>query len=639
MSHVFIDLETHSDLDVTEVGAYVYAEHPSTKVLCACVARDDGPIETLLDIDELWEYLADLPPATLVACNCDFERQVLLHQDIDLTGWEWDDIAARSARMSLPRSLEEQAAFWFPDKPDLAKDMVGNAVMLKLARARKATKKEPNPPKWWTPEDAPEDFEKLYEYCAQDVRVTRAIYKRQLALDAQEKRVWLLTQKMNERGVKVDLPSIKLAEAHLARHTGALAAQFQAITGLKPSQRQKLTKYFNLKNMKAGTVRHFARTLEKGTDTHRAVELYRTLARSSTAKLTAFMRRLSKDGRLHGAFVYCGAERTGRWSSMGVQLHNFPRGLGTLTDAAFDALAAGCLEELFEGLTRPAPARPLDVVGAIAEMLRGFLLGPWTVSDLAQIEARVLNWLAGQDDVTRIFASGGDVYCKLASVIYGREVTKKDKDFRFTGKTAELGCGYSIGFKKLQTQFDEQFDVAIDQAFAKKIVNAYRKSHPKVVRLWSALEAGMVFAIKNRSKRIRVPAAVPIRMGIIEQGGEDFLFIELPSGRRMYYARPTIKDGQIRYYGRHPKLGWTMVKTYGGKITENVVQAISRDALVEAMLRLDDAGFPVNLSVHDEVGSEGGDPKEMEKLMTEVPPWASGLPVAAETFESARYRK
>lgn len=431
MSYLYVDIETRSDLDVTKVGAFAYAEHVSTEMLCIAAALDDEPIVVTKRVDvPLW-----MPPAgvTLVSHNNDFEREVFRAAGLDVDAWEWLDTAALAARMSLPRSLEDLGKFFWPDDPAMHKDMVGNRVMKKLARRR--TNGE-----WWTEETKPEDFETLYAYCAKDVEVMRRVHKRLMALEPGEHRIWQMTRRMNERGVKIDTGSIAPAQEALAAYSAPLAAEFRQITGVPVKSPAAAAQVLGLEDMRKPTVRKALRRDDLDPAFHRALEIHTQLSRSSTAKLSAMERRVSKDGRLRGAMVYCGAERTGRWSSMGVQLQNFPRGLGTETDLAFQALHAGVLDIVFTGMERPAPQKPLDPVGAVAEMLRGYLVGPFVVGDLAQIEARVLGWLAGQEDLVKTFAEGGDPYCTMASAIFGKTVTKKDKDERFIGKTIVLGC-------------------------------------------------------------------------------------------------------------------------------------------------------------------------------------------------------
>lgn len=641
---LFIDLETRSRLSLKKVGAHRYAEAGSTEVHCLAWAIDDGPIHLWKRSDDLlgdggfndllghvdpsdWmKHLLD-PTITVVAHNAEFERAIIRqkfpHLDTDIS--RWDDTAARAARMSLPRKLEE-AALALDLGEDGQKDMEGNRVMLKLARPRRASKD--NDDEFWHEDTKEEDFEKLYEYCKQDVAVMRALDRRLPPLSPEEREIYLLTMRMNERGVKIDSSSIPLAQREVKIATDRLVKEFTEIVGFSPTS-PKAAPALGMTSLAKAPVRDALKTATGRT--RRALEIRKLVARSSVKKLHAIEDRICKDGRVRGSLVYAGAERTLRWSGAGIQPQNFPRGMGKETEAAFGALHLGLFQETYD-----------DVLKAVADMLRGFIEGPFLVGDFAQIEARVLAWSAGQEDLVETFRTGGDPYCEMASSIYRRPITKKDKDERFIGKTVVLGAGYGLGGEKFQAQLDTVYDVQVELDFAEASIRAFRRRYSKIPKLWSLLERGFAYAVKNKSKRIAVGA---FKMGYTESGGVPFAFIELPSGRRMNYAQAEFseEDGRVHYFGRNLYAGgkWQRVSTYGGKLTENVVQAISRDLLAEAMLRLDRAGFPLVLTVHDEVVAEGGPErlKEFERLLVECPTWAKGLPLGVEAFACSRYHK
>lgn len=576
MTYLYLDIETRSELDLTKVGTAAYGEHPSTEVLCIAWAVDDGPVNVakgekpdgalaLYQTAEFEQAVSD-PGLTIVAHNVAFERDVL-----KLHGCNWLDTAALAARMGLPRKLEELSKFFWPDDPAFQKDMEGNRIMLQICKERRPSAKNPN--RWWTPEHAPEKFAKLYAYCMRDVEVMREIHRRLLPLEPFEHRVWALTEKMNARGVKIDVASIAPAQAHLAKHSAPLEREFVSLVGC--SHRSPLkAKALGLENAEKDTVRKALKDESLPADKRRALELLQTLNKSSLAKLEAMKLRMTSDGRLHGAFAYCGAERTGRWSSMGVQFQNLVQGFGEMTDLAFEALHAGVVSEMFLGDPQPHPKPPLDELGIISMMMRGFLVGPFLVGDFAQIEARTLAWLAGQQDLIAAFRDKADPYCMMASRVYGRTVTKKDKAERFMGKQVVLGAGYGLGFRGFQALLDKTYDVQIEEAFAKKVISVYRAANKAIVAFWDKLERGFRFVVQNRSKRVQVQSGtgVPLYMGTIEHGGVPYAWIELPSGRKLYYARPEVKpNGELRYFGRDIKQGgkWQRVGTYGGKLAEN----------------------------------------------------------------------
>jgi DNA polymerase len=620
---LFIDIETQSELDARKVGPCVYARHPSTKILCLAWASPAGPVHIEKGSPRPLGQLFDFE--VLVAHNKDFEREVLLAAGLIYGDEPWEDTAAMAAAMSLPRSLEDLGEFFgFP------KDMEGNRVMMQLCRPRRPS--ADNPDRFWTPETKPEAFERLYQYCGSDVRVMRELHKRMLPMSAGEQAIEELTSKMNQRGVTIDLAAIPHAQRCLAQATGHLEQEFKGITGRPVKSYAKVAQVLGMPDVRKPTVRKKLRDPACPPATRRALEIFTQLARSSTAKLDAMLAR-APDGVLRGALVYAGAERTGRWSSMGVQLQNIPRGLDLAAQTdAFEAIYSDTLDLAFE-----------DPVATVADMLRGFLVGPFVIGDFAQIEARTLAWLAGQDDLVQMFRDRGDPYCAMASRIYGRTVTKKDKDERFMGKQVVLGAGYGLGAKNFRRILDETYDVVIDEPFAERVIKTYRKANPKIVKLWDRLEVAFRYVVKNRPGRIRVHADIPIHMGFLSHAEENYAWIELPSGRKMYYARPQFDaDDKVRYFGRNIYNAgkWELVTTYGGKLAENVTQATSRDLMAAAMLELYRAGFDLRLTVHDEVVARGkGRAEEFKAIMERVPRWAQGLPIEAEVFESHRYRK
>jgi DNA polymerase len=655
VSLLFLDFETRSTMDLKKVGVHAYAHHPDTEIVCTGWTLDDCEVQVESGLFSGLAGLLHNPAVTIVAHNAMMERE-MIHAKLGV--WlPWSrfiDTAALAARMAMPRKLEAVAHAL---KLDEQKDMAGHRIMLKLARPKGGWDDD----EFWEEEERPADFAALKEYCRQDVAVMREVYRRLLGLEETEQALYELTGKMNDRGIAVDIGSVPKALELLETATVEEAAEFAQLTGgATVKSYVRVAKALGLPDTKKPTIRNVIRhgfvnhRIEDGNSwtvkrypevgkfpapTVRACELFKKLARSSPAKLKAMLNRASRDGRVRGVLIYSGAERTQRWSSGGIQAHNFPRGLGEATEVAFEALAAGCLDLCYG-----------DVPGTIAEMLRGFLTGPLLVGDLAQIEARTLNWLAGQHDIVKLFADKQDVYCHTASAIYRRPITKKSEDPnlppgvtpRFIGKTTELGAGYGLGSQKFQRQLDEVFDVQIDSEFAARIINTYRQTHPRVVHFWDRLQGGFEYIIRKDAERVAVTKN--IAMGNVRVGGLRYAFIELPSGRRLYYAEPEMTADGVRYWGRNIYKGgkWDRVGTYGGKLAENVTQAFSRDILAHSMLRLDAAGFPLILQVHDEVVCEADGQhllEDMKRIMLEVPSWAEGLPIDAECFETRRYRK
>lgn len=642
---LYLDFETRSRADLRKVGAHRYAEDPSTEAVMASWAAGDEPVrqwEPGGDAEWL-RRLAD-PGALLVAHNAEFEREILRHCfGLVVPPGRVRCTAARAARCGLPRGLDGACrALRLVDQ----KDARGRRLVHKFSKPRRASRD--NPDEYWDGESASEDWADYLSYNRGDAAAARGLYRALPPLSGTEQALWELTVRMNERGLAVDRESIPVAAEVVAAETARLAARFEELTGAKPfSPAARVA--LGMPSLAKAEVRHALRRTDLDPRVRKALEIRRRVARASVKKLAALLARTSPDGRLRGSLVYSGAERTQRWSGGGVQLHNLPRGLGDKTDEAFEALECLALADLYA-----------DPMQAVSEMLKGFLVGPYLVGDFAQVEARVLAWLAGQADLVAAFAAGSDVYCAMASDIYGRPITKADYDDalhiakRQLGKIAILGCGYGLGAAKFQKTLDDTFDVEVTPEMAGHVVDTYRTRYPQIVRFWHLLERGFAHAVRHGSNRVKVG---PTFMGVASLGGRAFAYVELPSGRPLYYADPRLAEGDpdlpgcerqylsgtsVSYLGRDLHTHqWGRVSTYGGKLAENVVQAASRDLLADAMLRLDRAGFPIVLTVHDEVVVEAGPDRlpEFRETMQAAPPWAAGLPHAADTFACRRYRK
>ncbi len=644
---LFLDFETRSRADLRKVGAYRYAEDPSTEATMASWVVGRGEVRQWQPGGDA-EWLAmvrDPRGPTIVAHNAEFEREILRHVfRVVVPPERFRCSAALAARHSLPRSLEGACAAL---RLATQKDDRGKRLVHKFAKPRRASKD--NSDEYWDGDSAPDDWVDFLAYNVTDTAAMRGLHYALPPLSDREQRLWEITVRSNERGMVVDAESIPIAAAVVREETARLAARFEALTGAKPFS-PAARAALGVDSLAKVEVRHALRRKDLAPHVREALEIRKRVAKASVKKLAALAQRTSLDGRLRGALIYSGAERTTRWSGGGVQLHNLPRGLAGKTDAAFDALEAVALDALYE-----------DPILTVSEMLKGFLVGPFLIGDFAQVEARNTAWYARQDDLVAAFAAGVEIYCSMASDIYGHPVGKHDYDDalhinkRQLGKIAILGCGYGLGAKKLRKTLDEQFDVDVDLPFAERVVDAYRDKYPRIPKFWSLLSRGFAHVVRHGSHRVRVG---PLFMGTTTLGGLKFAYVELPSGRQLYYAEPRLAESDpelpgcergfigedsVSYLGRDLHRGgqWGRVSTYGGKLTENAVQAFSRDLLADAMLRLDDAGFPIVLTVHDEVTAEGEAPglPEFTRIMNEVPPWAAGMPLKAETYACRRYRK
>lgn len=616
MHFCYVDFETRSKLDLRKVGARNYAVHESTEVISIAYALDDAPV-----VHARW--IKKWPQnRTYVAHNAEFEEAIFKRF------WNFAppflDTMALAAQMSLPLSLKELAAFFGYAKGD-------TRAVAKLSKPRRKSKANPDGELFWERDDVPDDYQELDEYNKTDVEVMRACLKKMLPLTEKERRIWQLTATMNERGVRVDTPALAIAKPLLAIETNALTAKFVASTGCSPRSPVKLAKYFGLPDAKAQTIKRVLTTAIQPS-MRSLLELRQTLGKSSIGKLQALELRTSSDGFLRNSLVYAGASRTLRWSSRGVQLQNLPRGLGIITDDAFTWLHNGKLTKLLE---------------LMPDMIRGFLVGPFIVGDYSQIEARTLAWLAKDERQVKEWADGHDLYRRMAARIYGKP-EKDVTDFeRFIGKNTVLGCGYGMGGKvrdgrisKFQSQLADKFGVDVSPALAELAVTTYREIYSAVVRLWYELEKAFRVALTSKSGRADAYDVGFERRAI---RGVRYLCVLLPNGGSLYYAHPvSLASGELQAFSprRDNGRGPGPDKLYGGKIVENIVQRLARDIMAEAMLRMDEKGFPLVLTVHDEIATQDdGRVGEFTSLMRQQPEWAPGLPLDVEVFQCARYRK
>lgn len=540
-------------------------------------------------------------------------------------------------------------------------------------------------------------MEELWAYCRQDVLAEEALSAELPDLSDEEQRIYQLDQDMNERGFQLDTEAVSAAITLIDGECQDLNAELRELTDgtvEKATQRQKMMTWLEGEGLKLYDTRKetlddvFARGADGDSDdvpwalppsqkARRALELMRALGRSSTAKYGKMVDWMCPDGRVRGGLLYHGAT-TGRWSGAGIQPHNFPKGSlrkelkGTTQDALWDVLK-----------TRNAVqvrAQFGDVMEALSHGLRGAIVAAvghqLYVADYAGIEARVVNWLAGNTEALDIFRSGADIYCYMADDIYGYTTNKHDHPKeRGIGKIAVLGLGYQMGaskfvetcaaggvtilednecivcgrmasdhFKENRTHPHAPEDP--DEITAYRIVQAYRAKFWRVKEMWKDQEETAVSVVLNDT-RLKAGKVWWFMDG-------PFLYCELPSGRRLAYPEPEVRQVKTSWGAIKDQLTfmgvdtythqWRRQHTYGGSLVENITQAVARDLMADAFLRCEesDTYVPV-LTVHDELIAEAktgtGNVKEFETLMATCPPWARGLPVAAEGWTGVRYHK
>lgn len=674
--YLVIDYETRSEADIRKCGSYEYSRHPSTQVMCVAwrfgtkleladglkrkteskiwTPASAGPLST-----ELLVHIAQ-PDVILVAHNALFEQVItkfvlarmcqenLYYQETpareilaNLPPERWMCTASMAASLALPRNLEGACSAL---QLGVQKDMDGRKLMLKVSKPRKATKT--NDAKW---HNRMSDLKRLMEYCQKDVDAETALFLSIPELTPDERQIWLLDQKINLRGFNVDRELVEKVLEMIDYETINLNLNTSAITNnliASATQRDAVLEFirdrgFELPDLRAKTVADALKEGKINGDARDLLEIRQGISKTSTAKYQAFSSRSKSDGRIRDLLMYHAAS-TGRWGGSGVQPQNFPRGNIKNISLACEILKTGDTE-----LVRLIYGAPM---GVFASCLRGVVIASpdcnLFCADYASIEARVLFWMAHHEDGLAAFREGRPLYEEMAQAIYlVRFIEKVTKDQRQVGKQAFLGCGYGMGAKKFQATC-ESFGMQVSEELALTAVRAYRTLHAPVVTLWSNLEKAAVAAVMAQDRKF-------IINGTKWWVKKNFLWCELPSGRRLAYYRPEIHYKETPWGEKRPVLHhygvnslskkWELQHTYGGKLTENVVQAVARDQMAYAMLRVEKAGYEIVLSVHDELLAERkkgtGSVKEFEDLMAITPPWADGCPIRVEGWMGERYRK
>lgn len=680
------DFETQSRVNLKKSGAYEYSVDESTKAVCLGFKEVGSKGVGLLTYHQLQKPWKTLPerfrafwlgaihgPYLFSAHNAFFEQVIYNNVLVKRFDWpkipasRWRCTAAKAAACSLPRKLEEAGRVM---NLRTQKDMEGHRVMMKLCKPTAAfvkwhkakAKKRPSPadlkllskpcpPEFWTPETAPEDFEKLYHYCKIDVLAEEELDLALPDLNEFEQKLWVVDQKINMRGVTVDVPLVKKIHGIMTEERNTMAKELDVVTmGLvsSGSARQQILDFLKLEgvelpNLQAKTVEDFLAKGKMSDDAKELLRIRKALSKSSTAKYDAFLRGTVSDGRIRDILLYHGAS-TGRWGGKTIQPQNFPRGIIKDTEEAIR-----CIQEC-ESADDLKLLYGSNLMPLFSSVLRGmFIASPGKelfVQDWNAIETRVLWWLAGHDAGLKIFSEGGDPYKDMAAYIFNKSPLEVTDDERQLGKAVVLGCGYQMGWKKFITSAWDVYRVKVTEDMSKIAVGAYRKRHWPVPKLWENYNNACIAAIENPTHTYRVG-----RVRFFCQ--KSFLWIELPGGKRIAYKDPKVvwesnafgfSSKKVTYWAidSYTKK-WSEERTYGGKIVENVVQAVSRNLLAESIVRAEEHGFEVLMHSHDELVAErlkgAATSDDYRALMEVLPPWADGLPLKAGGWVGQRYRK
>lgn len=612
MSVLYLDIETYSDVDLKKSGVYAYTESSNFEILMCAWAWDDDLVEVAVGSDEI-RGIPDLFASNTprIAHNAPFERICFskfagLPVGQYLDPEPWIDTAAMAAEVGLPRDLERLARVLGADPKDSAGTRLIN-LFSKPVRGNRVM-----------PEDRPEQWAEFIEYCRQDVVTLREVHRRLPPWPNEiEPRLFVVHEKINDRGIPVDLSLAPLCiEADEANRQIA-ADQMRAVLEIDNpnSVPQVMTGLrsigLSLSNLKSEeTLEPLLRRDDLTPVQRQMVELRLEIALAAAKKYQAVMNSVSSDGRLRGQFKFFGAH-TGRWSAGGVQVQNLPKAQIpvpdhiTLTDENEQDVRQMLVESAILDLQLGNGADATT----LRALVRSMFTGPMSVVDYASIEARILAWWADEQWALDAFAANRDIYVETAERMGGLT--------RAQGKVAVLALGYNGGINSLRNMGAKGDDDELQG-----LVNAWRKANPRIVRMWRKMEHA--FAEGGRVGDILW----------VERSGRDRL-VHLPSGRYLTYRGVSNSRGRITF--DDPK-GFRK-DTYGGRLTENVVQAIGRDLLADALIRLDELDVPLIWTVHDEVIALGNCVELISKVITNGPDWARGLPLAAEGFVTDRYRK
>ena len=643
MRELGIDIETYSSEDLAECGVYRYAEAPDFEVLLFAYSADSGAV-SCVDIacgeslpGDVLDALTD-PSVLKTAFNAQFERVCLSRWlGVHLDPEQWQCTMVMAARMGLPLSLGQCAEVLGLAEGKMTEGRQLIRIFSKPGRNGRRTK-ETDPDKW-------ETFKK---YNIRDVEVEQGVLAkvRRLPVSDFERRLYVADQRINDRGVLIDRKLVYNASRFDEAYKSELLAEAKTLTGMEnpnsPSQiKEFIRKRTNLpvSTLNKSSIDDLTDRMRFWPDIVRLLEIRRQLGKTSNKKYDAMLSCVCRDGRIRGLLQFYGAARTGRWAGRLVQVQNLPQNHLSDIDTARNIVKSGDLDE-FELYYS-------DVPSTLSELIRtSFVAKVGTtlhVCDFSAIEARVIAWLAGEQWVLDVFRNGGDIYCETASKMFGVTVEKHGQNagLRQKGKIATLALGYGGGVSALEAMGGKRLGLSeLEEA---DIVKRWRRSNPGIVRLWKTVKDAAVNAI-NTGQTMTINRGIEIScMG----KNRKMLLIKLPSGRVMCYPRAGItNDGEkdsIEYEGvNQTTKKWEKVRTYGGKLTENIVQAIARDILGVVILRAEKAGLPVVFHVHDEVVVEAGREQTLtmlENLFSKPVSWCSDLPLKGAGYSTDYYLK
>lgn len=650
-----VDIETYSSVDLLEAGVYAYVEAPDFDILLISYIFDDWGEDDVKTIDcfdadpdmmaEFCEALLD-PQIVKTAFNANFERTCLAKWlQKPMPPEEWRCTMVKALTLGLPGNLAGAGeALGLP--PEKLKDPQGKALIQFFSKPCKPTRTNGQRTRN-LPQHDPAKWQLYKGYNRQDV-VTEQEILRKLSIyktPESEQELWALDQHMNDNGVALDIPMVEKIVEYDTRRRQELQEEAQELTGLKnPNSLAQLKRWLaeqgvEMTSVTKDTIAEALRDPELPDVVRRVLEIRTALGKTSVAKYSTMLVAHCQDHRLRGILQFYGANRSGRWAGRLVQTHNLAK--NTLPDLALARELAA------EGDFETMGTLFGETAFVFSELIRTAFIPSegcrFIVSDFSAIEARVLAWLAGEEWVLEAFRNGKDIYCETASMMYHVPVEKHgaNSHLRQKGKVAVLACGYQGGVGAMK-RMDKGGSIPEDEL--QSIVDQWRQANSNSVKLWRTCELAARTAIEEHR-------TVRLKNGLAFSYINGNLFIKLPGGRKLCYWNTRLKldprDGRehIVYMGVNQETKqWGETETYGGKLVENIVQATARDCLAISMQRVAALGYNIVMHVHDEIIvdcpiEDTGAMERINACMAEPIPWAPGLPLRGDGYETPFYMK
>ena len=639
-----MDIETYSDVDLIKCGVYAYVDSPAFEVLLFAYSFD-GEETKVIDLAQGEKLPAEVEFAIFdesiikTAFNANFERTCLSkHFGRQISPKSWHCSAVQAAMLALTRSLEDVGAVLGLEKQKMkeGKDLIRYfCVPCKPTKTNGGRTRN-------LPCHAPEKWELFKTYCKRDVDVEKAIrYKlRNFPIPKSEMEVYRLDQEINDRGILVDKKLVEQAVAGDLLLKEIVTKRAYELTGLEnPNSVAQIKGWLEGKGVEVDSLSKQAVTeliRESDGEVEELLKLRLLMAKTSVKKYEAIERSVCSDGRVHGLLQFYGANRTGRWAGRLVQVQNLPQNHIVDLELARNLVKQGRFEDV-ELLYDSTPK-------VLSELIRtAFIPKPgcrFLVADFSAIEARVLAWLAGEQWRLDVFSSHGKIYEASASAMFHVpiEEIKKGSPLRQKGKIAELALGYGGSVGALTSM--GALNMGLVEEELAPLVSTWRSANPHITQFWWDVDAAAIKAVTEKKQPRVGKISFEYKSGI--------LFATLPSGRKLAYVKPRMALNKfdrkgLTYEGIGESGKWGRIETYGPKLVENIVQGTARDLRAEAMLRLKKRGFDIVMHIHDEAVLEVPEGvssvEEVCTIMAEQPEWAKGLPLRADGYECAFYKK